>query len=550
MNILRNRYFLISSFILFLYTLPWIIFGENSYVLIHDNLDDHEALYKTLIESGKIFSYSSDKISSFMDAPRGSFTSEFNFILWLYYFFNPYTASVINQFLIRIIAFIGMYLLLDRYVLPNEERYSFFIALLYSILPFYPSAGLSDPGLPLITYVFLNIRNNLDTKKDWIILILLPFYSSFVLCMMFYIVFVGIVWLYDIYNKIVTKKFTIALFLFGIIYLIVNYRLLEVFIFHSTFVSHRVEFKPEYYNFITALKVSFINFILGQYHAPSLHIVFLPFVGIVFLWNLFSKSKDKLLIGLFLLNILISLWFGFWKYNGWESIREHISILHQLNLERFNWLSPLLWYILFALSIKYIIIYYKEKYIMYMINIIIVLSILLSFYKSDFVSEYKNHNISYKQFFAKDLFNKIDKFILKKKNTYKVVSIGIYPSIARYNGFYTADGYINSYSLEYKHKFRDIILPEFKHEWIRQSFDDWGSRCYVFVDDVGYNYVRKKDQVYPINIDINSTALLNLGVNYIFSSYKIMNANKNKIKLLKKFEDENSAWDIYLYEVY
>ena len=78
---------------------------------------------------------------------------------------------------------------------------------------------------------------------------------------------------------------------------------------------------------------------------------------------------------------------------------------------------------------------------------------------------------------------------------------------------------------------------------------NWGSRCYLFVNDVGTNFIRKKNEVYPINININSTALYNMGGRYIFSSYKITNFKENKLKFLNKFEDNNSAWDIYLYEV-
>jgi len=549
MNFLKNKYFFISASLLILYIIPWIVLGQNSYILIHDNLDSNVVWFKTLAESGKIFASTSAIIDSFMNAPRGSFGSEFNFILWLYYFFDPYTAYVINQILMRIIAFIGMYLLLDRYILKEEnKKYTFLLSGLYSILPFWPSGGLSVAGLPLITYVFLNIKNNVDSKKDWIILILFPFYSNFVFSMMFYIIFIGIIWLFEIYKKRVNKKFTIALFLFVVLYLLVNYRLVEVFLFGSGFISHRIEFKADYYNFFTAIKRTIKLFIIGQYHAYSLQTFFLPFVVIVFFINLFSKSKDKLLIGLFILNIFISLLYGFEKYEGLKTIKEHIYLLKELHL-RFYCLTPLIWFVLFALSIKYVIKNYNYKYNIYIIDFIIFLSILWSFYKSDIIQEYKNNHITYKQFFAQNLFEKIDEFIDKNKDNYRVVSIGIHPSIARYNGFYTIDGYFSNYSLKYKHRFRKIILPEFKYKWIKKGIDNWGNRCYVFINDIGYNFVRKKDAVYPIQIEINSTALEQMGGKYIFSSYKIKNVKENNLTFLKKFTDKNSAWDIYLYKV-
>ncbi|RXJ95878.1 hypothetical protein CRU94_04505 [Arcobacter sp. AHV-9/2010] len=550
MNILQNKYFQLSSFILFLYVLPLIVLRENSYILIHDNLDSNIVWFKTLVESGMMFSSSSDTINSFMNSPRAAFDTEFSVLLWINYFFEPYLAYIINQLIIRVVAFMGMYFLLNRYILKDEKRYSFLIASLYSILPFWHSGGLSVAGLPIITYVFLNIRNSIDTKKDWIILILFPLYSSFVLSMMFYIIFTGFVWIYDILKKTVIRKFTIALFLFGVIYLLINYRLLEVFIFGSDFISHRTERITEYYGLLSVLIASMKHFIFGQYHAHSLHIVFLPFVGIVFLLNLFSKSKDKLLIGLFILNIGISLWYGFWKYEVWESLKASSSILNSLNLARFHFLTPLIWYVLFGLSIKYLIDNFTFKYRNIIIYFFIGLTTLYLFYKSDFIHEYRSNGITYNQFFAPTLFEDISIYLNKDKNSFKVASIGIHPSIARYNGFYTLDGYLANYSLEYKHQFRKIISKELeKNEKLRKGFDNWGSRCYIFVDEVGYTFIRKKDEVYPININLNTKVLQEMEGEYIFSSYPIINIEENNIKLLRKFEDEDSAWDIYLYQI-
>ena len=550
MNILKNRYFQLSFLILLLYCLPWIVLGQNSYVLIHDNLDSNVVWFKTLAESGEIFASSSAIIPSLMDAPRASLGNEFSVLLWMNYIFDPYTAYVINQILMRITAFFGMYLLLNRYILKNENKYSILISLLFSLLPFWPSGGLSVAGMPLITYVFLNIHTKRDTKKDWLVLVLFPFYSSFVLSMMFYIIFVGCVWLYDIVKRSVSLRFTAALFLFGSIYLLINYRLIEVFIFGSDFVSQRSEFFTKYYGFSDALLASLKFFVSGQYHAASLHTLFLPLILVVFILNLFSKSKDKLLIGLFLLNILIALWYGFWKYEGWESIKAGSAFLRSLNLSRFHFLAPLIWYVLLALSIRYLLQQTTFKYKLIVINVFLGLGIIVMFTNSDFASEYKKHDITYKEFYAQRLFKEIDRFIGKKQSDYKVVSIGIHPVIARYNGFYTADGYLANYALSYKHQFRKVIENELqKSAKLKRNFDNWGSRCYLFCSEIGYNYVRKKDKVYPVNIDLNTQALKKMGVSYLFSSYPIKNASENNIKLLKIFKDKDAAWDIYLYKI-
>lgn len=550
MHILNHRYFQFSLIILAIYLLPLVYFGEDAYILIHDNLDSNVVWYKTLVEGNLLFSDNYAKIAMFMDAPRVSFGNELNVIMWLYTFFEPYTAYMINKIMMHIIAFFGMFILLNRYIFEeqNEQKYSLLVALLFSLLPFWPSAGLSISGLPLITYVFLNIRNGIEAKKEWFIIILFPFYSSFVLSMMFYIVFIGLLYLWDMFRKKITLKFTIAICIFTLLYLGINYRLFEVFIFNSSFMSHRIERVSEYYGFIEALVISLKHFIFGQYHAHSVHIIFLPFIFIIFSLNLISKNRDKLLVMLFILNIFISLWYGFWNYAGWASLKESISLFNSLNLSRFHFLTPLLWYVLLALALKYYIRNYK-------FNVLIVIflfstSISVLFFKSHFINEYRTNNITYKQFYAENLFHKIDLKINKEKREYKVVSIGLHPAVARYNGFYTIDGYLANYPLEHKKEFRSIIEVELeKNTKLKKNFDTWGNRCYVYVDDIGYDFIRKKDEVFSISPQLNTDTLYQMGGRYIFSTYPMTNAVENNLLLIDLFKDKDSAWDIYVYEI-
>lgn len=545
-----NRYFIFSLFVLFIYILPWIIFAENSYIKIHDFLDSTVSIYKTLIKENVLFLPSNSPIYSFMDAPRSSLGTEFDLTILLYYFFEPFNVYIINQIVIRVIAFLGMFLLLKNYILIGDKKYSYLVSLMYSLLPFYVSYGISVAGLPLITYVFLNFRNRNYTKYDLCILILFPFYSSFILSLFFFIIILFILWLYDLFNKIYSKEFTVALIVFLVLCIFINYRLFETFFFDYDFISHRVERLNTSYGFLESFIKSLTHFINGQYHVDSIHKLFLPLVIIVIFKNIFSKNRDKLLLGLFLFNLVISFWYGFWKYEGWNELRETYTFLGSFNFSRFHFLTPLIWYIIIALTIKYYIKYFSFKYKKQVISILISLSILNLFYHSEFIQEYKKRNITYKEFFAEEIFKSIDQYIDLDKKSYKTMSIGFHPSVAIYNGFSTIDGYLANYSLEYKDKFRKIISKELeKSNRLKKVFDEWGNRCYAFSSDIGYNLIRKKDEVFPIHIDFNMTIAKGLGVEYIFSSYKIMNEKENNLKFLKKFEDKDSAWDIYLYKI-
>lgn len=551
MSFSTSKTMIISSIVFLLYSLPWILLNENSYILIHDNLESNLVWFKTLIQSNMLFVGNYVQVPMLMDAPRVSLGSEFNLQLFFYYFFEPYNAYVTNQIIIRIIAFFGMYLLTYNYIFKKEyQQYSILMALTYSLLPFWPSGGLSVAGLPLITYVFLNLYNHNSTPKEWLTIIIFPFYSSFVLSMIFYIFFLGLFWINSLRLKKSNIYFTTAIFLFIGMYILTNYRLFEAFLFSSDFVSHRVERVSEYKTIFESILSSIKHFIGGQYHAHSLHVIFLPLVLFVFIHARLTNNINRIFELLFFLNISISIWYGFWKFEGWESIKESVTILNSLNLSRFHFLTPILWYILFAFSIKYFLENINMRNKNLIILFLVVLQIIFLFLKSDFVQTYKKEHITYKEFYSKNLFNDVNSFINKNKNKYKVVSIGIHPAIARYNGFYTADGYLANYSLEYKKRFRKIIEKELeKSNKLKKSFDNWGNRCYLFVNEVGYNFTRIKDMTKPINIDIDTDGLKDLSVEYIFSSYKIKNFEENNLELLKLFQDQDSAWDIYLYKI-
>jgi hypothetical protein len=548
---LTNRYFLVSVVLLLAYVSVFFIFGQNTYVLIHDNLDSFVPWHKTLIESGLLFENNSHEVTIMGGASRISLGNELNIMLWLNYIFDPYSAYVANQVIIRITAFIGFLLLLRRYIFgENLGNYSFIIALLFSVLPFYPNFGIGIAGLPLITYVFLNLRDNVATALDWIILITFPFYTSFPSTGLFYIIFVGFVFLYDVIKRDVSKELFTGLFIIGSLYLIINYRLFYLFIFDPDYVSHRVERVSDSYGLIRAVLISGKHFVLGHYHAHSIHWIFLPFVLIMFLFNIIAKNKDKTFVGLFALNVAISVIYGFWYYEGIALMKESYTWMNLLNLSRFSYLAPFVWYVLFAISIRYYFQKFNPSYgnkLVFVLSFLVFVSIV---FKSDFANEYRKNKITYKEFYSEALFREIDLFIGKNKDEYKVVSIGIHPSIARYNGFSTLDGYLTIYPLNYKHKFRKIIEPELdKNKKLEKYYDEWGSRFYIFSSELGKNWLNTKYNNPSIAIELNTWHLYDLGGRYIFSANEILNGSDNKLRLIRTFEEKESPWKVYLYEV-
>ena len=49
--------------------------------------------------------------------------------------------------------------------------------------------------------------------------------------------------------------------------------------------------------------------------------------------------------------------------------------------------------------------------------------------------------LDWDKFFAEDIFSQINMAIGEPQENYRVISVGIYPAAAAYNGFYCLDGY-------------------------------------------------------------------------------------------------------------
>ena len=127
-----------------LYVSPYIIMGENSTITIHDTLE--EVVWTSGLILGQNQSYLSkpwdEKIPMVMNGlPRLSLSSELNLFIQLFRFFKPYDVYVINQFLIRIIAFLGMFFLTRSHLIREQNSKTFLInistSLCFSFLPFW-----------------------------------------------------------------------------------------------------------------------------------------------------------------------------------------------------------------------------------------------------------------------------------------------------------------------------------------------------------------------------------------------------------------------------
>ncbi|HLP58102.1 MAG TPA: DUF6044 family protein, partial [Candidatus Deferrimicrobium sp.] len=195
----EKKLVLLGFLIIFLFWFPYVFQGQDTHVKTFDNLDCHVPHTKVLAESGKAFCLDpAAKLPNFINGlPLSGVDSGYNVMTWLFMIFAPFTAYALNDLLIRLVAFCGLFLLLKRYIIKSDETHDAWIifgsALCFSLLPFYPAGGLSVAGMPLLFYSFFNILNRRERPLDFVIILIFPFYSKLALAGFFVMVVLFII---------------------------------------------------------------------------------------------------------------------------------------------------------------------------------------------------------------------------------------------------------------------------------------------------------------------------------------------------------------------
>ncbi|MCP5046868.1 MAG: hypothetical protein GY940_06830 [bacterium] len=560
----RNRYrpwklFFVSLLVLSLFLSPYLFRGQAIHMKIADVMDAWVPQQKVLAESGKALSLNPDtKIDNLINGIRisGFVNSGLNVITWLFMIFSPFTAFALNVFIMAFTAFWGMRLLLSKYIITegdNHNPYRQWIingsALCFALLPFYPSGGLSIAGLPLLLYCFLNIRNNDWSKKDYAYIAFFPFYSVLPFAGLFIMIALLIIFVIDfIRNKYrFHTPYFIGLAVLGVFYFLTHFHLIYS-VLDPGFSSYREELVIAPLSFAACFKGLIHNFIFDRGNIIMAQQVFLILAAAAaVVLGITRKLKEVklllLLIGLTLFNAFL------WGFKYWEGIhflREKFQILNALNLARFYWLNPFLWYLLFAVSL---LIISKFRFGRLAVSFLLIGQLVFMFthYNPEFrhLSGRPNpypYSLSYKQYYSEPLFKKINQFIGQPKEDYRVASLGIPPGIAQYNGFYTLDIFSNAYPLEYKHRFRRIVEKELaKSEDVKKVIDANGKRLYLLSAELhkkkkrGLTFARgisKNQQHLTVKqLDLNTSAFKEMGGQYIFSAVEIQNQTQTGLSL-------------------
>jgi hypothetical protein len=556
---------LYAAIVIVLLNLPFFFLGADFYPGFgYDNLDSNIVNNKIVKDSQAYFMPNTYIIEQPLGGlPRSVFGSDFSMIRLLYFLFSVPIAYVINVMLIQIIAFVGMVLLLKTEYKSNSNFIVFGVALIYSQLNFWPNAGISLAGIPLLLYAYLIWQH----KKVAALLIILFYtlYSSFALTGIFLI---GL-WVLFIFYKIFTKQhFGRDIYFCGLIilfYLLKEHRLV-LSVINPDFISHRSEIIRSGNGFAQSFQM-FIKIVFSEFgHNVKFPVLIIASVVILFLFVKSAKIKWLMQIYImtgiiFVIAILSSL---MQSHFGLE-LSSNLGFLKMVQLQRFYWLLPPLFYFLFYIALDSLWSANKK-----------LLVIFLLFVQFGLVSS-KNTNwrqlikteilkqeagvLSFSAFYSPGLYNQVKDYIETEQKEYRVASIGLHPAASLYNGFYTIDGYFsNNYPLEYKHTFAKIMQAELdKNEKAFDFYHGWGSVVVILPDEMVQRFgdrgfvvpaFRKTEGNLVINnLNLNTTVLKELNCQYIFSAFKIENPERTGLVFLKYFENEESPWGIFLYQV-
>jgi hypothetical protein len=313
-------------------------------------------------------------------------------------------------------------------------------------------------------------------------------------------------------------------------------------------------------------------FLYGGQHSGDYHVSFLWLAVILFAgWRMWKSGMGRVAAYALGCNLCLAGVSAGWNSGVGIALRSRLGALGAFQLDRLLWLCPCLWYLILGCCVATVLREWKDRAglprLMAGLCCVLTAAVLCitgwqMFKDSDFkanVQKIRNADypaMSYRDYYAIGVLEQVEEFLQRRtgleQEDYRVVSLGIDPAAALYHGFYCLDGYSNNYSLEYKHSFRKVIAPALaESDYLRDYYDNWGNRCYLFGTECPGYYTIEKNGFYFQHLELDVDALRQLGGNYLFSAAYIANSEELGLTLLREepFETEESYYRIFLYEV-
>lgn len=557
---------LVISLIVF----PYLFLGEGSYVQVHDQMDGEILNY---IYQAK-YLFSGNVIPEFMNgASKAAMQPPAPLGVLFYLVFSPFWAYALMHWFVLCIGFLGMYFLCRSFSV--REEIALLTACLYCYIPFYPVYGLTQLGLPLLLLCMVKLLRGNSKLFPLLGIALYGSFSSFALLGYAHIgIGIGAVILFAcIKKKKAALRTVAATFLLLAVYLLTNVELVRGVAGSGGFITHRTEMvlQPEPSFLRGAVNLFWEGSPYGKVYPGGIFIGAILVLGIAAVSTVRKNREVRVehagriggcLIALVIGAVLAALW----RSEPIMTLRRYLGgAFTYFQADRISWIFPFLWMLLFAFVLESIVMMLRKRgRILKSVGIgiasLVVLCQFLLILRDNTLNQnmrlllLKNYNvITWKGLYMPDVFAKIDAVIGENKGEGSVVSLGIYPSAALYNGYTCADGYSNNYDVAYKHMFREIITEELEEdETVKKYFDDWGHRCYLVDATYGFGaLVGKGSGVVYEDLKFDRTAMDRLQIKYIFSAAPIQNTEELGLILLEgsPFTSETAYYEVYCYRL-
>ncbi len=355
---------------------------------------------------------------------------------------------------------------------------------------------------------------------------------------------------------------------FAVFYAAIEYRILFQVLFHWGFVSHRNDRIWPIFDTENCLRDIGRLLLTGEGEIYTSGYI-LPVIVLTVTWVLcvprrFLSSFPKILWALLGLHVLMAALFALW----FTPIIQPILIwlhLDDFYLCRFAYMWNLLLYTGWALALAALPPKKNCRLILVVIQFVYLCSV-----SSAAALLHDPHAMTFEQFYSPNLFAKIRAAIKtvdgRDQTSYRVVSLGMPANVPLYSGFYTLDGYLNNYPLEYKRRFRAVVAPDLDQTGLvaammRGKFDWNGNFLYIYSTELGWyqlgdRYITRGEGQFrlrsanPIHLESDLSGFYPLGVRYLLSAVDVADAWKNGLTLMGIFTDDNSPYIIRLYRIH
>ncbi len=557
--------------------IPCLILGEDAIFNYHDQLDGELIAY--VLQARHLFR--GDILPEFLGGvSKTALTPPAPGFVLLFLGGNYAAALLLMQMAGSLTGYVGMYLLARESRV--QEGIAMTAAVLFAYIPFLPVYGLSQYGIPLLFWCVLQLKKGRHIPAAYLYTACYALTSSLVL-VGFGLLGMGLAWLFWLLwrqRERVLPFLGAWLMLLGI-YVAENWRLLgELLGKGDGEISHKSEYVLKASPFLSTL---WQNLTRGGQHSEDYHFLLLVMTLAALALGAFLREEGVRRLqrraGVCLLwNLAFSLAAAFWDSGAGVFLRNRMSALRAFQVNRLLWIAPTLWYLAFAcggmICLELLLCRRREKACtsrgIAMAGLltgafcgiaaaVTGIQILMAGDVKSNIQMLRNPDyglLSFRDYFAIGVMEQVEGCLREasgmEPSEYRVVSLGIDPAAALYHGFYCLDGYSNHYPVSYKHDFRRILAPELERsDYLREYFDDWGNRCYLFSSECPGYYTIEKGGFFFQDYRLDTGALKELGGDYVLSAAYIANAEEQGLALVNEtpLETEDSYYRIYIYEV-